>query len=79
MQPVSKWLRFLAIEPSARTFEDNDINASVWMIEPSVQFKELAVSIGHHKNLVKVIARLKVFITCEFAAWHSSANGYLFP
>ena len=59
MQQVADWLQKLGLEQYARQFAENDISFSVLPDLTDQDLKEIGVSLGHRRQLLRAIAELK--------------------
>src|SRR6516162_577127 len=59
MQQVADWLQKLGLEQYARQFAENDISFSVLSDLTDQDLKEIGVSLGHRRQLLRAIAELK--------------------
>jgi len=58
MQPISEWLRALGLDQYATIFADNDVDFDALRLLNEKELKELGISLGHRKKLLKAIAEL---------------------
>jgi class 3 adenylate cyclase len=58
MQSISEWLQLLGLEQYAQVFADNDIDTEVLSDLTDGELKDLGVSLGHRKKLLKAISQL---------------------
>src|SRR5215831_11389873 len=59
MDRLSIWLQTLGLERYASVFIENDIDLEALALLTDAELKELGVSLGHRKKLLKAIAELK--------------------
>src|SRR5262249_374990 len=59
MQQVSDWLQKLGLGQYAQRFAENDISFSVLPDLTDQDLKEIGVSLGHRRQLLRAIAELK--------------------
>jgi hypothetical protein len=56
--PISEWLEKLGLGQSAQSFAENDISFSVLSDLTDQDLKEIGVSLGHRRQLLRAIAEL---------------------
>src|SRR6516165_12605942 len=58
MQQIADWLKKLDMSEYARRFADNDIDTSVLRDLTDQDLKDLGVSLGHRRKMLRAIAEL---------------------
>jgi class 3 adenylate cyclase len=58
MQQIAEWLKKLGMSEYAQRFVDNDIDTSVLRDLTDQDFKDLGVSLGHRRKMLRAIAEL---------------------
>ena len=59
MQQVAEWLEKLGMSEYASRFAENDIDTSVLRDLTDQDLKELGVSLGHRRKMLRAIANLE--------------------
>ena len=55
MQPIADWLKKLGMSEYAQRFADNDIDVSVQPELTDQDFKDLGISLGHRRKMLRAI------------------------
>jgi class 3 adenylate cyclase len=63
MQPIADWLKKLGMSEYAQRFADNDIDASVLPELTDQDLKDLGVSLGHRRKMLRAIRGASVAVT----------------
>src|SRR5262249_12391708 len=58
MQEIAEWLKALGMSEYAERFAENDIDTSVLRDLTDQDLKELGVSLGHRRKMLRAIAEL---------------------
>ena len=58
MQQIADWLGKLGLSEYAQRFAENDIDSSVLRDLTDQDLKELSVSLGHRRKMLRAIAEL---------------------
>src|SRR5712692_4278261 len=58
MQPIAEWLASLGMSEYAKRFAENDIDASVLRDLTDQDLKDIGISLGHRRRLLRAIAEL---------------------
>ena len=69
MQPISEWLGSLGLDQYATIFAENDVDFDAVRLLDEKDLRELGISLGHRKKLLKAIAELN---GAETSAWTTS-------